>query len=245
MTRAFRFLVPVVLFAVASPWRCPPRLAQGTLDRLLHVQEEWCQADGQRVREGHRHQGRRDAEGLGRDLAQLKAEARQPQGRRLVGRHRRSASAGGRGRPDRGLQVAEVERAARLGACDRPTQFEAARRSASTPARSASATTPSCWQKKKLPAPKCWTDLLKPDFKDEIQVANPNSSGTAYTMLATLVQLMGEDEAFDYLKALHTNVNQYTRSGIGADEGGGARRDHASASASCTTASPRRSPASR
>jgi iron(III) transport system substrate-binding protein len=58
--------------------------------------------------------------------------------------------------------------------------------------------------------------LGRPDqaeFKDEIQVANPNSSGTSYTMLATLVQLMGEDKAFDYLKALHKNVNQYTKSG--------------------------------
>ncbi len=61
--------------------------------------------------------------------------------------------------------------------------------------------------------PSCWKDLLDPRFKDEIQVANPNSSGTAYTMLATLVQLMGEDEAFAYLKALHANVSQYTKSG--------------------------------
>jgi iron(III) transport system substrate-binding protein len=46
-------------------------------------------------------------------------------------------------------------------------------------------------------------------------VANPASSGTAYTMIATLVQMMGEDKAFDYLKALHKNVGQYTRSGTG------------------------------
>jgi iron(III) transport system substrate-binding protein len=46
-----------------------------------------------------------------------------------------------------------------------------------------------------------------------VQVANPNSSGTSYNMLATLVQIMGEDKAFDYLKALHKNVNQYTKSG--------------------------------
>ena len=69
------------------------------------------------------------------------------------------------------------------------------------------------FKKKNLPEPKCWSDLTKPAFKDEIQVANPNSSGTSYTMLATLVQLMGEDKAFDYLKALHKNVNQYTKSG--------------------------------
>jgi len=68
-------------------------------------------------------------------------------------------------------------------------------------------------KKRNIAAPKCWSDLVKPEFKDEIQVANPNSSGTSYTMLATLVQLMGEDKAFDYLKALHKNTNQYTKSG--------------------------------
>ncbi|MBB5221977.1 iron(III) transport system substrate-binding protein [Amaricoccus macauensis] len=67
--------------------------------------------------------------------------------------------------------------------------------------------------KNNLPEPKCWADLVKPEFKGQIQVANPNSSGTAYTMLATLVQLMGEEPAFEYLKALHKNVNQYTKSG--------------------------------
>jgi iron(III) transport system substrate-binding protein len=69
--------------------------------------------------------------------------------------------------------------------------------------------------KKKLPLPRTWADLLNPAFKGEIQVANPASSGTAYTMVATLVQLMGEDRAFDYMKALHKNISQYTRSGTG------------------------------
>jgi iron(III) transport system substrate-binding protein len=66
---------------------------------------------------------------------------------------------------------------------------------------------------KGLPEPKCWADLAKEEFKGEVQIANPNSSGTAYTALATFVQMMGEDAAFDYLKALHKNVNQYTKSG--------------------------------
>ena len=69
--------------------------------------------------------------------------------------------------------------------------------------------------KKKLAAPKSWADLLNPAFKGEIQVANPASSGTAYTMIATLVQLMGEEKAFDYMKALHKNIATYTRSGTG------------------------------
>ncbi len=64
-----------------------------------------------------------------------------------------------------------------------------------------------------LPEPKCWEDLTKPEFKGQIQIANPNSSGTAYTTLATMIQLFGEDGGFDYMKRLHANVNQYTKSG--------------------------------
>ncbi len=69
--------------------------------------------------------------------------------------------------------------------------------------------------KKKLKVPRTWADLLNPALKGEIQVANPASSGTAYTMVATLVQLMGEDKAFDYMKQLHKNISVYTRSGTG------------------------------
>lgn len=61
--------------------------------------------------------------------------------------------------------------------------------------------------------PACWADLIDARFKDDVQVANPNSSGTAYTMLATFVQLMGEDEAFAFMAKLHQNVSQYTQSG--------------------------------
>ena len=68
-------------------------------------------------------------------------------------------------------------------------------------------------KKKKLPAPQCWSDVIKPIYKGEVEISHPASSGTAYTILAGLVQLMGEDAAFDYMKALHKNVTQYTRSG--------------------------------
>ncbi len=69
------------------------------------------------------------------------------------------------------------------------------------------------FKQKNYKEPKCWADLLDPSFKGEIQMANPNSSGTAYTALATLVQIMGEDKAFEYLKNLNANVSQYTKSG--------------------------------
>ena len=67
--------------------------------------------------------------------------------------------------------------------------------------------------KKGLPEPKCWKDLADPVYKGEVQIANPNSSGTSYTTLATIVQLFGEEGGFDFLKKMHLNVNQYTKSG--------------------------------
>lgn len=68
-------------------------------------------------------------------------------------------------------------------------------------------------KKKKLAEPKCWADLVKPEYKGEIEISHPASSGTAYTVIAGLVQQMGEDPAFDYLKKLHKNTTTYTRSG--------------------------------
>ena len=64
-----------------------------------------------------------------------------------------------------------------------------------------------------LSEPSCWADLLEPEFKGHVQMANPNSSGTAYTTLATMVQLFGEDGGFDFMEGLHANINQYTKSG--------------------------------
>lgn len=61
--------------------------------------------------------------------------------------------------------------------------------------------------------PKCWADLTDPRFKNDVQVADPNASGTSYTMLATIIQIMGEDKAWDYYKNLHKNINQYTKTG--------------------------------
>ena len=67
---------------------------------------------------------------------------------------------------------------------------------------------------KGLAEPKCWADLADPKFRDEVQIADPNSSGTAYTFVATMVQLYGEDKGFETMKALHKNISQYTKSGI-------------------------------
>ena len=70
--------------------------------------------------------------------------------------------------------------------------------------------------KKNLAPPKCWADLTKPEYKNEVQMANPNASGTAYMTIASFVQLFGEDKAFNLLRAMHKNTNNYPRTGIGA-----------------------------
>ncbi len=64
--------------------------------------------------------------------------------------------------------------------------------------------------------PTSWEDLLDEKYANEIIMAHPSTSGTAYTVLATLVQLMGEDEAFDYLSKLSSNITQFTKSGSAA-----------------------------
>jgi iron(III) transport system substrate-binding protein len=64
-----------------------------------------------------------------------------------------------------------------------------------------------------LEAPTSWTDLIKPEYENQVQVANPGTSGTSYNVLATMIQLMGEDEGFEYMKKLDQSIVQYTRSG--------------------------------
>ncbi len=61
--------------------------------------------------------------------------------------------------------------------------------------------------------PASWEDLLKPVYKNQIAIAFPYTSGTSYTVLATLVQMWGEDKAFDYWKKLNANVHHYDKSG--------------------------------
>lgn len=44
-------------------------------------------------------------------------------------------------------------------------------------------------KEKNLPVPQCWKNLIDPIYKREIRIADPQSSGTAYTALATFSQL--------------------------------------------------------
>ena len=62
-------------------------------------------------------------------------------------------------------------------------------------------------------APTSWDDLLRPEFTGQVMVAHPSSSGTSYTALATILQLRGEEEGWEYLEQYDGQISQYTKSG--------------------------------
>jgi iron(III) transport system substrate-binding protein len=68
-------------------------------------------------------------------------------------------------------------------------------------------------EQKKVEPPTSWADLLKPEFKGQVQAPSPQTSGTGYNMVAALVLIMGEEKALDYLKKLTPSIQTYTQSG--------------------------------
>ena len=188
-----------------------PAFAQGELVLYCTVQEEWCRPMVAAFEKATGIKVLMTRKSSGEFYAQLKAEAANPKG---------DVWWGGTGDPH--LQAAEEGltleyKSPKLA----DLQDWAVRQAEASKYRTVGVYAGALGYsfntvelaKRKLAEPKCWADLTRPEFKDDVQVANPNSSGTSYTMLATLVQIMGEQKAFDYLKALHKNVNQYTKSG--------------------------------
>ena len=70
-------------------------------------------------------------------------------------------------------------------------------------------------QEKGIKAPGTWEDLTRPELAGQVCLGSPATSGTGYTFLTTILQLMGEQKGWDYMKRFNANVAQYTRSGIG------------------------------
>jgi iron(III) transport system substrate-binding protein len=68
-------------------------------------------------------------------------------------------------------------------------------------------------KKKGLPMPTSWKDLEDPRFKGEVIMPDPNSSGTGYLHVISLLQGLGEDRGWAQLEAVDPNMAQYTSSG--------------------------------
>lgn len=64
-----------------------------------------------------------------------------------------------------------------------------------------------------LDMPTTWEDLKDPQYSGEIIMADPSISGGQYAILSSLIQVMGEDEAWDYWEAVNENVDFYAQSG--------------------------------
>ena len=66
---------------------------------------------------------------------------------------------------------------------------------------------------KNLPPITSYQDLLRPEFRGEIIMSNPSSSGTGFLFVSGLIQHLGEQRAYEYLDELHRNIAMYTHSG--------------------------------
>jgi iron(III) transport system substrate-binding protein len=205
-----KWLAGTALFSAL--WAVPVQ-AQGQLNLYCSVQVEWCQGIATNFQRDTGITVNMTQKGSGESLAQLRAEAQNPRG---------DVWFGGTGDPhlivaEEGLSVEYKSPAHNDLQAWAIRQYDAAKgRSVGVYSGAVGfGYNTELLAKKNIPAPACWADIIKPAYKGEIQVANPNSSGTAYVIIATLVQLMGEDKAFAYLKDLHPNINAYARSGTG------------------------------
>jgi len=68
-------------------------------------------------------------------------------------------------------------------------------------------------KKRNLPQPASWADLTKPEYKGQIAMPNPASSGTGYMLVSAWLQAMGEEAGWKFMDALHQNIASYTHSG--------------------------------
>jgi len=179
-----RVLAPAL--ALAAPLTA---FAQGELVLYCAVQEEWCRPMVAAFEKATGIKVLMTRKSSGEFYAQIKAEAANPRG---------DIWWGGTGDPH--LQAAEEglldeyrsPNVAQLyDWAQRITELSKGRVSGVYGGIIALGYNTEIVARKKLPVPKCWRDLANPAYKGELMLGNPNSSGTAYLMLATLVQVFG------------------------------------------------------
>jgi iron(III) transport system substrate-binding protein len=64
---------------------------------------------------------------------------------------------------------------------------------------------------KNKPLPTTWEEILTPEFKDQVVLAHPATSGMAYSWMIAVMTKFGEEDGFNYIKALDKNIFQYTK----------------------------------
>jgi iron(III) transport system substrate-binding protein len=64
-----------------------------------------------------------------------------------------------------------------------------------------------------IPAPTSWADLTDPVYRGHVTMPSPASSGTGFMIVAGFLDLLGEEEGWKFLDALHENIAFYTHGG--------------------------------
>ena len=64
-----------------------------------------------------------------------------------------------------------------------------------------------------LSAPRSWQDLTQVQYKGHVAMPNPNSSGTGFLDVSSWLQIFGEFKGWEFMDALHNNIDHYTHSG--------------------------------
>jgi iron(III) transport system substrate-binding protein len=64
-----------------------------------------------------------------------------------------------------------------------------------------------------LSAPRSWQDLTQAQYKGHVAMPNPNSSGTGFLDVSSWLQMFGETKGWEFMDALHDNIDHYTHSG--------------------------------
>jgi len=196
--RVLNFIRAVVpAFALAAPLSA---MAQGELVVYCTVQEEWCRPMVQAFEKATGIKVSMTRKSSGEFYAQLKAEAANPKG---------DVWWGGTGDPH--LQAAEEGltepyKSPNMGQLQdwAVKQWDASKgRTVGVYAGALGYSYNTDQLKKKnIPAPKCWADLTKPEYKDSIVMPNPASSGTGYLTVAGWLTIMGEEAGWKFMDVL-------------------------------------------
>lgn len=73
-------------------------------------------------------------------------------------------------------------------------------------------------REKDLEVPTTWAEIADPKYKDEIIMANPAISGTNYGAVKGILDMMGEEKGWEYLKKLNDNIPFYGKRGKDPEE---------------------------
>lgn len=70
-----------------------------------------------------------------------------------------------------------------------------------------------------LPSPTSWQDLINPQYKGHLLILTPGQTSVGYLLIATILQLYGDTQGWEYLAALHENTEgRYANNASGVCE---------------------------